>query len=69
MKKSEALDFSFTQIGLLRGGKLLAEAPPERLMSIFNSSNLEEVFLTLSQKQDEAGGTVVHSSYVRACVI
>jgi ABC-type uncharacterized transport system ATPase subunit len=37
-------------------------------MSIFNSSSLEEVFLTLSQKQDEAGGTVVHSSHVRICV-
>lgn len=41
-------------IGLLRSGKLLAERPPQQLMSAFNSSSLEEVFLTLSKKQDEA---------------
>ncbi|XP_044753149.1 ABC transporter G family member 20-like [Coccinella septempunctata] len=41
-------------IGLLRGGKLLAEASPNELLAKFNTSSLEEVFLILSQKQ-EAG--------------
>ncbi|XP_045473581.1 ABC transporter G family member 23-like isoform X1 [Harmonia axyridis] len=41
-------------IGLLRGGKLLAEASPDELLRKFNTGNLEEVFLILSQKQ-EAG--------------
>lgn len=55
-------------IGLLRGGKLLAERPPQQLMSMFNSSSLEEVFLTLSRKQDEAEGTVMHSTHADVLV-
>ncbi|KAJ9578930.1 hypothetical protein L9F63_024960, partial [Diploptera punctata] len=41
------------QIGLLRGGRLLAEQHPNDLMASFNSS-LEDVFLTLSQKQENS---------------
>jgi hypothetical protein len=51
----------------MRGGKLLAERPPQQLMSAFNSSNLEEVFLTLSKKQEEAD-TDILSTHVRTSV-
>jgi hypothetical protein len=36
-------------------------------MSAFNSSSLEEVFLTLSKKQDETN-TDIHSTHVRTSV-
>ncbi|KDR16091.1 ABC transporter G family member 20-like [Zootermopsis nevadensis] len=49
-------------IGLLRGGKLLAESPPRQLMSAYNTSSLEEVFLALSIKQDGAG-TEIHPTH------
>jgi hypothetical protein len=52
---------------LLRDGKLLAEMPPQQLMSMHNSSSLEEVFLTLSIKQDEMG-IETHSTHVRTSI-
>ncbi|XP_054263076.1 ABC transporter G family member 23-like [Macrosteles quadrilineatus] len=42
------------QIGLMRGGVLLAESPPEKLLQEFKSSSLEDVFLILSQHQMES---------------
>lgn len=35
----------------MRGGILLAEEPPTKLMLMHNCSNLEEAFLELSKKQ------------------
>ncbi|XP_026670751.1 ABC transporter G family member 23 isoform X2 [Ceratina calcarata] len=39
-------------IGLMRGGKLLAEESPSRLMEIHNVDSLENVFLKLSKRQN-----------------
>ena len=39
-------------IGLMRGGKLLAEESPTKLMEMHNVDSLEEVFLNLSKKQN-----------------
>lgn len=39
-------------IGLMRGGKLLAEESPTRLMEIHNVDSLENVFLKLSKRQN-----------------
>lgn len=41
------------QIGLLRGGRLLAEESPEKLLQLFNTDSLEKVFLNLSKQQEE----------------
>lgn len=41
------------RIGLMRNGKLLAEESPERLMNLFGTDTLEEVFLILSRQQEE----------------
>ncbi|QQP40869.1 ATP-binding cassette sub-family G member 20, partial [Caligus rogercresseyi] len=43
-----------TTIGLMRNGRLLAEASPERLLSKFGGSTLEDVFLQLCISQDES---------------
>ncbi|XP_045473206.1 ABC transporter G family member 20 [Harmonia axyridis] len=40
------------QIGLMRGGYLLAEESPERLITQFNAQSLEDVFLKLSVIQN-----------------
>lgn len=37
----------------MREGHLLAEESPNRLLSIFNTETLEEVFLILSRRQEE----------------
>ncbi|CAK9808492.1 ABC transporter G family member 23 [Anthophora quadrimaculata] len=39
-------------IGLMRGGRLLAEESPTRLMEIHNVDTLEDVFLKLSKRQN-----------------
>ncbi|PBC25293.1 ABC transporter G family member [Apis cerana cerana] len=39
-------------IGLMRGGKLLAEESPTKLMEIHNLDTLEDVFLKLSKRQN-----------------
>ncbi|XP_076241757.1 ABC transporter G family member 23 [Calliopsis andreniformis] len=39
-------------IGLMRGGKLLAEESPTKLMEMHNVDTLEEVFLKLSKRQN-----------------
>ncbi|XP_031844822.1 ABC transporter G family member 20 [Nomia melanderi] len=46
------------KIGLMRGGKLLAESSPNELLERFQTDSLEEAFLTLSrmQVQNQAGG-------------
>ncbi|XP_076266304.1 ABC transporter G family member 23-like isoform X2 [Rhynchophorus ferrugineus] len=41
------------RIGLMRGGKLLAEESPARLLTFFQTETLEEAFLILSRKQEE----------------
>ncbi|KAI2474061.1 ABC transporter G family member 23-like [Diabrotica virgifera virgifera] len=41
------------KIGLMREGKLLAEESPTRLLTLFNSETLEDVFLLLSKRQEE----------------
>ncbi|XP_018577430.1 ABC transporter G family member 23 isoform X2 [Anoplophora glabripennis] len=41
------------KIGLMREGRLLAEESPNRLLSIFNTDTLEDVFLILSRRQEE----------------
>lgn len=38
----------------MREGKILAEESPEKLIASFGTETLEEVFLILSRKQDEA---------------
>lgn len=38
----------------MRGGKILAEESPEKLIASFGTETLEEVFLILSRKQDES---------------
>ncbi|XP_045475533.1 ABC transporter G family member 20-like [Harmonia axyridis] len=40
-------------IGLMRGGRLLAEAPPDTLLRMFRTETLEDVFLDLCLKQDK----------------
>ncbi|XP_011307480.1 ABC transporter G family member 20 [Fopius arisanus] len=42
------------KIGLLRCGRLLAEASPTKLLANCNCNSLEEAFLLLSQKQNDA---------------
>lgn len=37
----------------MREGRLLAEESPERLLQLFNTETLEEVFLILSRRQEE----------------
>lgn len=37
----------------MREGRLLAEESPSRLLQIFNTNTLEEVFLILSRRQEE----------------
>lgn len=37
----------------MREGRLLAEESPSRLLTLFNSETLEDVFLTLSRRQEE----------------
>lgn len=44
---------SVSQIGLMREGRLLAEESPSRLLEIFNTDTLENVFLILSRRQEE----------------
>lgn len=46
------------QIGLMRGGILLAEEPPLALMEKYNADSLETVFLKLSAKQETDENTV-----------
>lgn len=41
------------QIGLLRGGRLLAEESPDQLLNLFGTDSLEEVFLILSKQQED----------------
>ncbi|XP_066260922.1 ABC transporter G family member 23-like [Euwallacea similis] len=41
-------------VGLMRNGKILAEESPQQLLSIYNKTTLEEVFLLLSQSQEDA---------------
>ncbi|XP_017786452.1 PREDICTED: ABC transporter G family member 23-like [Nicrophorus vespilloides] len=41
------------KIGLMREGRLLAEESPERLLRIFDTDTLENVFLILSRQQEE----------------
>ncbi|CAH0554397.1 unnamed protein product [Brassicogethes aeneus] len=41
------------KIGLMREGKLLAEESPARLLTLFQTDSLEEVFLVLSRRQEE----------------
>ncbi|XP_050310195.1 ABC transporter G family member 23-like isoform X2 [Anthonomus grandis grandis] len=41
------------KIGLMRGGKLLAEESPARLLQLFQVESLEEAFLILSRNQEE----------------
>lgn len=53
---SKNLCFLF-QIGLMRGGTLLAEESPSQLMTRYNCNNLEQAFLELSKKQSIASGT------------
>lgn len=43
---------SYSQIGLMRNGVLLAEQPPGFLMERYQCDSLEEVFLKLSEKQE-----------------
>lgn len=41
------------KIGLMRGGRLLAEESPANLLRQFQTDSLEEVFLILSRKQEQ----------------
>lgn len=43
----------------MRNGKLLAEAPPMKLIEKYECSELEDVFLLLSRKQEIQSGTEV----------
>ncbi|CAH1100505.1 unnamed protein product [Psylliodes chrysocephalus] len=44
-------------IGLMRSGRLLAEESPQRLLSMYQCTSLEDVFLKLSRKQVQVGST------------
>lgn len=44
------VEFYF-QIGMMRCGQLLIESEPNQILAEFQSESLEQVFLTLSQKQ------------------
>lgn len=52
----EGTDFNFvvpfTQIGLMRSGKFLAEESPTNLMNMHGCDTLEDVFLKLSKEQN-----------------
>lgn len=41
------------RIGLMREGRLLAEESPSKLLTLFGTDSLEEVFLILSKRQEE----------------
>lgn len=45
----------------MRQGRLLAEESPARLLSLFRTDSLEEVFLTLSQRQE--AGALNHADF------
>lgn len=51
-------------IGLMRSGKLLAEESPQRLLSIYNCSSLEDVFLKLSRKQGQVTAAVPENTNI-----
>ncbi|VEN49044.1 unnamed protein product, partial [Callosobruchus maculatus] len=46
-------------IGLMRGGKLLAEDSPATLLSTYGGGSLEDVFLKLSKLQSESAGKAI----------
>lgn len=46
----------------MREGRLLAEESPNRLLQIFNTDTLEEVFLILSRRQEEGRLSNVNTS-------
>nr|CAD7428403.1 unnamed protein product [Timema monikensis] len=54
----------YWKIGMMRSGRLLAESPPDRLMTRFGCDTLEEVFLQLSLRQDSPITTIdqLHSN-------
>ncbi|KAJ8945137.1 hypothetical protein NQ318_001602 [Aromia moschata] len=52
------------KIGLMREGRLLAEESPTRLLTIFNTETLEEVFLILSRRQEEGRLNASHAPVV-----
>ncbi|XP_065909104.1 ABC transporter G family member 20-like [Dysidea avara] len=39
-------------VGLMRSGRLLVQSPPERLITTYGVTTLEEVFLKMSEEQD-----------------
>lgn len=47
------MEFSFSQIGLMRKGVLLAEDTPENIRIRFEVNSIEDAFLILSQKQGD----------------
>nr|CAD7409531.1 unnamed protein product [Timema cristinae] len=49
------------QIGLMRGGQLLAEQSPDDLIAAYNASTLEEVFLLLSRRQGDGTTPLVQA--------
>lgn len=51
-----------TQIGLMRGGRLLAESSPQQLLQRFQCSSLEEAFLALSRAQDNVDLTDISTA-------
>jgi ABC-type multidrug transport system ATPase subunit len=54
-------------VGLMRGGQLLAEAPPNDLLRTYNKQTLEEVFLDLCRRQPTIdGATVSYASLASA---
>lgn len=48
----------------MRSGKLLAEESPQRLLSIYNCSSLEDVFLKLSRKQGQVTAAVPENTNI-----
>lgn len=46
----------------MRGGRLLAEAPPESLIQMFKAETLEDVFLDLCLKQDKSSSNASSST-------
>lgn len=49
----------YFQIGLMRGGVLLAEENPQQLMEKYESTDLEEIFFNLSVQQNTLSKTQV----------
>ncbi|EDQ87774.1 uncharacterized protein MONBRDRAFT_9617 [Monosiga brevicollis MX1] len=57
-----ALDEQADMVGMMRDGRLLAEAPPRQLMNQYGMDTLEEVFLDLSRQDSHKRASMLNNS-------